>query len=113
MGITVLRAALHQGVSADSEITLVVPAAGVKQMGRGTMVVPMRRAAVTDTATEAPKNAWSRARAMDLTAAAATPQPDPPSTPPSDSPHVPWCPGTERTTPSKTAPERQRSSKPS
>lgn len=58
-GPTVLRAALHQGVSSDSEITLVVPAAGVRQMGRGTMAGPMRRAAVTDTATEAPKNAWS------------------------------------------------------
>lgn len=28
---------------------------------------PMQRAAVTDTTTEAPKNAWSQARAMDLT----------------------------------------------
>lgn len=37
---------------------------------------PMQRAAVTDTATEAPKNAWSRARAMDLTAP--PPSTDPP-----------------------------------
>lgn len=45
---------------------------GVKQMGRGTMAGPIRRAAVTDTATEDPKNAWSRARAMDLTATTTT-----------------------------------------
>lgn len=47
------------------------------------MAGPMQRAAVTDTTAEASKNAWSQARAM-------------------DPPHVPWCPGTERTTPSKT-----------
>ncbi|KAG8004949.1 hypothetical protein GBF38_010793 [Nibea albiflora] len=41
-------------------------------MGRGTMAGPIRRAAVTDTATEDPKNAWSRARAMDLTATTTT-----------------------------------------
>jgi len=66
-GLTVLGAALHQGVSSDSEITLVVPAVGVRQMGRGTMAWPMWRAAVTDTASEAPKNAWSRARNTDPT----------------------------------------------
>lgn len=55
---------------------------------------PMQRAAVTDTTTEAPKNAWSQARAMDLT-------PPPTTTPQPNPPHVPWCPGTERTRPSK------------
>lgn len=61
--------------SADSEITLVVPAAGVKQMGTGTMAGPLRRAAVTDTDTEALKNAWNRARATDLTDSPASPHP--------------------------------------
>lgn len=55
-------------------------------MGRGTMAGPMRRAAVTDTATEAPKNAWSQARTMDL-------QFPPPLPPSPDPPHVPWCSG--------------------
>lgn len=55
------------------------------------MAVPMRRAAVTDTATEAAKNAWSRARATDLTAAA---PPDPTTTPhpPPDPPQCPMVP---------------------
>lgn len=99
--ITVVRAALHQGASADSEITLVVPAAGVKQMGTGTMAGPSRRAAVTDTATEALKNAWSWARAMDLTDTPASPHPPRP-----DPPHVPWCPGSEGGNTFKDASER-------
>lgn len=65
---SVAVAGLHQGVSADSEITLVVPAARGEADGEEQWTGPMQRAAVTDTATEAPKNAWSRARAMDLTA---------------------------------------------
>lgn len=40
-------------VSSESEITLVVPVTGVRQMNRETMAGPMQRAAVTDTATEA------------------------------------------------------------
>lgn len=56
-------------LSSHSEITLVVPAAGVRQMGEETMAVPMRRAAATDTASEALKNAWRPARAVDHTVA--------------------------------------------
>lgn len=53
------------------------------------MAGPMQRAAVTDTTTEGLKNAWSHARDM-------------------DPPHVPWCPGTDRTTPSKASPSDRR-----
>lgn len=67
---------MHQGASADSEITLV--SRGEAGGGGGTMARPMQRAAVTDTATEAPKNAWSRARATDLTGSIPPPHLPPP-----------------------------------